>query len=285
MVLSALCALICGLLLSSCGSVRTEPAPDTSQDDYISEVTASRKQLFTGEITYDDAAELEMTAGKSSLYKATVSGNWDSRTAGSDRQVTKVGAQIGVKLTCSGAGIKCKSLSSERQNVLTVEDSAEWQWEIEAVEAGEATLTLTVTAYLRDTDNVLFEKPPIVSHAQVAAAPPPSREETDEGAFQWLKDLYFTMKGMLLEIAALAMAVGAILTTRSQIRRRRTSGGDEGTQSNDAGEAEGDGENEQSRAHQPRPQQTGQPSPSAVARPERPESEGARRTSGCDGSV
>ncbi|WJV50444.1 hypothetical protein [Streptomyces flavofungini] len=76
---------------------------------------------------------------------------------------------MGVKLHCSGAGVTCTALSSERQNVLTPDDKAKWRWMVKPSATGTMTLALTVTAYYRDTNNVLFEKPPFMRRARVDA--------------------------------------------------------------------------------------------------------------------
>ncbi|MEV0908703.1 hypothetical protein [Streptomyces hokutonensis] len=135
----------------------------SSQRDFVESMSDARKQLFEGQLTY---------------------------------------TKIGVRLRCSGAGLSCTPLSSERQSVLTKDDRATWRWEVTAKDTGEVALNLTVTAYYGDTDTVLAEKP-ITALATAAPAPGTS------GPFSWLTDTLTWIKNTAVDLGAVA---GALVT-------------------------------------------------------------------------
>jgi hypothetical protein len=145
--------------------------PRNAQREYVEEITSSRKELFRGDLEYDDGESLSLAVGESADFTATLRGSWEQSFNEKPDSDVYAGVQIGVTLHCSGADVKCTPLSSERQNVLTPHDFAWWRWEVTPSRNGKVTFSLTVTAYLRDTDSVLFEKAPIVLHARVNDEP------------------------------------------------------------------------------------------------------------------
>ncbi|WP_405743577.1 hypothetical protein OG422_16925 [Streptomyces sp. NBC_01525] len=68
---------------------------------------------------------------------------------------------MGAKLRCAGSHLTCTANSSERQPVLTPQDSTEWDGTIATPGAGKVSVTLTLTAYDENTKEVLAETPPI----------------------------------------------------------------------------------------------------------------------------
>ncbi|WP_399087744.1 hypothetical protein ACGH2B_11690 [Streptomyces sp. BBFR2] len=130
---------------------------------YRSTIVSARKGLFEGSFRYTvlrKAAE-----GGIQSFRLTVEGARARRPAGAPSPGgtgdVRVGALMGARLRCAGSRIACTANSSERQPVLTPQDSAEWNWTIATPEAGKATVTLTLTAYYEGTREVLAETSPI----------------------------------------------------------------------------------------------------------------------------
>ncbi|GAB2987790.1 hypothetical protein GCM10023080_061740 [Streptomyces pseudoechinosporeus] len=128
--------------------------------------------------------------------------------------MVSAGAQIGVKLHCSGAGVRCTRLSSERQNILSKGDSGTWVWAVSAQRAGKVSIALTMTSYFRDSDTVLVEKRPVMLRVDVAAP-------RGNPWFSWAEDLWRWVNGALTGLGGLAMSVSAIAAVVAMAVRRR----------------------------------------------------------------
>ncbi|MFJ6896907.1 hypothetical protein [Streptomyces hokutonensis] len=174
----------------------------SSQRDFVESMSDARKQLFEGQLTYTNTEKLRLVAGEPRFFHADVTGRWHPPSSGDSSTTVRAGAQIGVRLHCSGAGLSCTPLSSERQSVLTKNDRATWRWKVTAKGTGEVALNLTVTAYYGDTDTVLAEKP---ITALAAAAPAPGAS----GPFSWLTDTLTWIKNTAVDLGAVA---GALVT-------------------------------------------------------------------------
>ncbi|MFB7996983.1 hypothetical protein ACFC4G_29680 [Streptomyces sp. NPDC056002] len=106
--------------------------------------------------------------------------------------------------------MRCTPLSSERQNVISKTDKATWLWDVSAKKAGTVTLSVTVTAYYRDSDTVLLEQPPTTAHVEVAA-PPGDRFAWVTQAWRWISDAITSLGGLavsLTGVITLAVIVG-----------------------------------------------------------------------------
>ncbi|WP_405655780.1 hypothetical protein [Streptomyces sp. RK9] len=179
-------AALVALLVTSCAGRPTGGDDPESQALYGQEIIESRKEMFEGRISYTRLRSAKI--GRAFEFQAEVAG---FRAAGSqgarkDLQHTgelQVGTLVGVKLHCSGAGVTCTALSSARQNVLTPDDKARWRWIVKPSATGTMTVALTVTAYHRDTDNVLFEKPPFMQKARVGATASHTARQAKDDAF------------------------------------------------------------------------------------------------------
>lgn len=159
-------------LVTSCASGPIRGDDPESQALYGREIIESRKEMFDGRIDYTRVRMAK--TGRAFEFRAEVQGFRVAGTRGERKESQRtgelqVGTLMGVKLHCSGAGVTCTALSSERQNVLTPDDKAKWRWIVKPSATGTMTLALTVTAYYRDTNNVLFEKPPFVQTVRVGA--------------------------------------------------------------------------------------------------------------------
>ncbi|MFI6038767.1 hypothetical protein ACIBBD_32475 [Streptomyces sp. NPDC051315] len=191
--------------------------PHSEQHDFAEKLDRARKELFEGTLTSTDpAVAYDLEAGESDLFTAYVKGGWQ-RAPAAGRTVTEVraGAQIGMKLRCSGS-VTCTPLSSERQNVLTKdEEPVEWTWKVTARREGTAEFALTMTAYYLDTATVLFEKP-VVSHAEVSPRPAESR-----GRFSWVGDAFAWLKGTIEGMGALAGSLAAVVGLVVAVRALR----------------------------------------------------------------
>ncbi|WP_098246258.1 hypothetical protein [Streptomyces formicae] len=151
--------LIVGLLVASCGNRDENPAPPPTQEDFNHAVARAKDGLFQGTLTYNTAKQLKLRVGESTLFRTTISGARGKSSKGHEIPVS-TGAQMGVKLHCSGAAIRCTSLSSERQSVTSRFEVVQWRWRLTPKSAGTVHLDLTATAYFRDTKMVLAEKAP-----------------------------------------------------------------------------------------------------------------------------
>ncbi|WP_030565606.1 hypothetical protein [Streptomyces aureocirculatus] len=236
--------VLLGLLAASCGSRSSDSDPD-SQAHYQQEIIKSRKKMFQGEIRYTPLRGARV--GQSLEVRAEVEGFRVAQSQGeraeAERRTGKllVGTLIGVKLRCSGAGATCTALSSERQNVLTPDDRATWRWMVRPSSTGQMMVALTVTAYHRDTDNVLFEQPPYVERVSVGT--------TTAHTAQSAKD----DMGEVLAVLGAVLGLGVAYVTIDEFRGRRSGRkGETGAKKKSP------------------PRRTRQPSPSRVRRRNRP---------------
>ncbi len=181
------------------------------QRSYVEELDQARKQLFQGQLVYTDAARLSLVAGETHWFRAQVRGSWHPVAPGDSGAEAPAGAQIGMRLDCSGAGVTCTRVSSERNNVLSVSDQARWVWAVTAKRSGTVALALTMTAYFRDTNTVLFERS-FTDRAPVATA--------SEGSGAWFVGALMWMKDAVLELGVLAGALAAVWGLYLLVRNR-----------------------------------------------------------------
>ncbi|MFD0031593.1 hypothetical protein ACWGDS_40220 [Streptomyces sp. NPDC055059] len=153
-----------------------------------------------------------MAGGDPLRYRAQILGSWRSDGPGGTHSPTSAGAEIGVKLHCSGAQVRCTPLSSERQNVISKTDKATWLWDVSAKKAGTVTLSVTVTAYYRDSDTVLLEQTPATTHVKVAAPPGDS--------FGWVKQAWRWISDAITSLGGLAVSLTAVITLAVMLARR-----------------------------------------------------------------
>ncbi|MFF5185790.1 hypothetical protein ACFY30_18795 [Streptomyces sp. NPDC000345] len=192
-----------------------------NQRTYNEEIGQARQQLFEGQLVYTDARSLGLVAGgEPRSFRVDVLGSWRRAKPGQTQAPVSAGAQIGVKLHCSGDGVRCSPLSSERQNVLSKKDKATWMWDVSAQRAGKVSVALTVTAYFRESNTVLIEKPPVTSRVDVAAPP------RDDSWFSWAKDLWQWVSGAVTGLGGLAVSVSAIVAAVVMVIRRGLPGVD-----------------------------------------------------------
>ncbi|MEU2866876.1 hypothetical protein ABZ672_53220 [Streptomyces mirabilis] len=230
-VLAVLIAMACGLLLVL-GQRGPEDAGGGTQKAYVEEIDQARQQLFKGQLVHTDARYMGLVAGaEPSPFQVEVLGSWRQAGPGEAQAPVSAGAQIGVKLRCSGAGVRCIPLSSERQNVLSKGDGATWMWDVSAQHAGKISIALTVTAYFRDSDTVLVEKPPVTTHVDVAAPP------SDNGWLSWVKEVWQWVTGAVTSLGGLAVSVSTIVALVVMVVRRQPPGAG----ADDTATTEGDG--------------------------------------------
>lgn len=194
---------------------------ESNQQGYAEQLGEARDQLFGGHLSYTDTKTLGLVAGEPVWFRAEVRGSWHSVRPGELGADVRVGAEIGLRLHCSGAGVTCTPVLSEVKSVLARGDNETWLWRVTAKRSGKVDLALTVTAYYRDTDTVLFEKP-IMSHATAAPAP------DDSGPFPWVVSVLTWAKSVVLELGLLAGALAAVWGLCIAVRNRRDSAGAEG---------------------------------------------------------
>ncbi|MEW2079920.1 hypothetical protein AB0941_41470 [Streptomyces sp. NPDC013433] len=215
--LTVLIALVSGLFTMLYSS---DDGPG-DQRTYVEEISQARRQLFEGQLIHTDTRSLDLVAGaEPRSFRVEVLGSWRRPGPGETQAPVSAGSQIGVKLHCSGAGVRCTPLSSERQSVLSRKDRATWMWDVSARHAGKVSIALTVTAYFRDGDTVLLEKPPMASRVEVAAPP------GDGSWFSWVKDSWQWVAGAITGLGGLAVSVTAIVTAVVMVIRRRLPGAD-----------------------------------------------------------
>ncbi|MFB7414018.1 hypothetical protein ACFC18_51890 [Streptomyces sp. NPDC056121] len=223
-VLAVVIALVSGLFLFLGSS--DEPGSGrpggSRQQAYVDEIDEARQQLFKGELVRTSTKSMHLVAGGDPIpFRAQILGSWRSDGAGETHSRTSAGAQIGVKLHCSGAQVRCTPLSSERQNVISKKDAATWLWDVSAEKAGTVTLSVTVTAYYQDSDTVLLEQPPATAHVQVAAPPGDSFGRAEQ-AWRWIS-------GVITSLGGLAVSLTALITLAVLLTRRTTPAADSET--------------------------------------------------------
>lgn len=156
------------LLLASCG-----PGPGSSQERYRIRLAADRGALMNGVLEYPKVGPLKVDSRYT--FTATVTGaQAGGSVSPSPRRKTyprpvHIGGVTSVRLSCTG--IDCTALSSERQNILSASDRAQWAWTLTPHQTGTAHVSLVVTTYDQDTSNVLWESPPVEQDIPVTATP------------------------------------------------------------------------------------------------------------------
>ncbi|MET7535927.1 hypothetical protein [Streptomyces sp. NPDC005507] len=213
--LAVLIAIVSGLFLflGRGGEPGSGHPGGSRQQTYVDEIGEARQQLFKGELVRTSTKSLHLVAGGDPLrYRAQILGSWRSDGPGGTHSPTSAGAEIGVKLHCSGAQVRCAPLSSERQNVISKTDKATWLWDVSAKKAGTVTLSVTVTAYYRDSDTVLLEQTPATTHVKVAAPPGDS--------FAWVKQAWRWISDAITSLGGLAVSLTAVITLAVMLARR-----------------------------------------------------------------
>ncbi|GAA3161641.1 hypothetical protein GCM10017688_04530 [Streptomyces ramulosus] len=186
--------------------------------NYRSTIVSARKGLFEGSFRYSTIERA--TAGGITSFRVTVEGARAHRPSGGEPSrgsgSAQVGALMGARLSCAGSHITCTANSSERQPVLTPQDSAEWEWTIATPEAGKASVALTLTAYYEDTKEVLAETSPLAQVIEV---------EKEWSFWGMIGDSWQWFAGVL------AVLAGAVpLVEHLERRRRRAAEGEEGAE-------------------------------------------------------
>ncbi|GAA3112587.1 hypothetical protein GCM10010449_38500 [Streptomyces rectiviolaceus] len=200
------------------------------QKNYQASIVEAQNQLFTGQLTHTNAKSLlPLAPGEEpALFTAEVRGTWKTGTPIDqyDRYLpVKAGAQLGVKLHCSGPGVRCEPHGAERKPVIRRSDRAHWSWDVSVKHPGKVRIALTATSYYRDSDSVLAEtKPKIVS--VIVPEPDPSTSSRITSAWQWLVGVVTSAAGLAAAVPVFVAAGAAVLA-----RRRRSSQGAERTPS------------------------------------------------------
>ncbi|MYS22358.1 MULTISPECIES: hypothetical protein [unclassified Streptomyces] len=185
------------------------------QREYIEEIDQARHLLFQGQLVYTEVGSLALVAGgEPRSFRVEILGGWHPVGPDEAQAPVMAGAQIGVKLHCSGAGIACVPLSSERQNVLVKTDRATWMWDVSARNPGEARLAFTATAYLRDSNTVLVEKPPVTVRVDVAAPEDNGRGFSWTRAWRWVAGAITGLGGLAVSVSAIAALVVTVVRRR-----------------------------------------------------------------------
>ncbi|MEU6914395.1 hypothetical protein [Streptomyces olindensis] len=189
------------------------PAPPY---DAFEEIEQARRRLFDATVVHTNPRALRLVAdAPPRRFRVEIRGARPRPAPGESHTVVRAGTQMGVKLHCTGAGVRCTPLSSERQYVLTREDVAVWVWEVQAERAGTFGIALTITSYLRDSDSVLAEK---LSPAwTVRAVEPPE----DDDWLTWARDLWRRVADAITGLGGLAVSVSAIAAVAAMVVRRR----------------------------------------------------------------
>lgn len=194
-------------------AIGTAPPPD--EFSYVEQIEGERRRLFDVTVVHTNPRALGLVAGAPPRrFRVEIPGTRAASGPGASQAVVSAGTQIGVKLHCSGAGVRCTPLSSERQHVLTREDVAIWLWEVRAERAGTFSIALTMTSYFRDTDTVLVEKPPLIWSVD-ATAPP-----EDDDWLSWARGLWRQVTEAINGLGGLAVSVSAIAAAIALVIRR-----------------------------------------------------------------
>ncbi|MFI6372969.1 hypothetical protein [Streptomyces sp. NPDC050546] len=215
------------------GGAAMGTAPPSDQWSYGEEIERERRRLFDVTVVHTNPRALGLVAdAPPRRFRVEIPGARVSSGSGESQAVASAGTQIGVKLRCSGAGVRCTPLSSERQSVLSREDVAVWLWEVRAERAGTFSVALTMTSYLRDTDTVLVEKPPLIW--SVDAVPPPE----DDDWLSWAGGLWRRVTEAITGLGGLAVSVSAIAAVIAMVIRRRLPAGGPDDDAGTAGTAD-----------------------------------------------
>jgi hypothetical protein len=106
--LAVLIALVSGLFTMLYSS---DDGPG-DQRTYVEEISQARRQLFKGQLIHTDTRTLDLVAGaEPRSFRVEVLGSWRRPSPGEAQAPVSAGSQIGVKLRCSGAGVRCTPLS------------------------------------------------------------------------------------------------------------------------------------------------------------------------------
>ncbi|MFF3581757.1 hypothetical protein [Streptomyces mirabilis] len=217
-LLGGLIGLLIAVLLGALAGV-VQIGSVGNHGDYVEEIEQARHQLFQGELTYSDVSSLDLVAGGDPRpFRVDIAGSWHRAKTGVEQSPVSAGAQIGVRLHCSGSGVRCTPLSSERQSVLTKSDTATWMWDVSAQRSGKVAIAITVTAYYGGSNTVLVEKPAMWSLVDVAA---PSGG--DSGWLSWMKNLWQWVTDVVTSLGGLAVSVTAIVALTFMVRRENPS--------------------------------------------------------------
>ncbi|WP_275946953.1 hypothetical protein [Streptomyces sp. T21Q-yed] len=204
-----------------CGAC-VEGPPMRAQEAYVEEIELARQDLYEVAVVHTNPLVLDLRADtRPREFKVTIPHGRVRPRAGESQSVVDAGAQIGMKLRCSGGGVRCAPLSSERQNVLSKGDQATWVWEVSAQRPGLISMALTMTSYFRDSDTVLAERPPLTWQVDVNAPP-----ASDSGWSSWAKDLWQRVTSAVNGLGGLAVSVSAIAAVIAMVVRRRLPSGD-----------------------------------------------------------
>ncbi|MET7728836.1 hypothetical protein [Streptomyces mirabilis] len=90
-----------------------------------------------------------------------------------------------------------------------------------------------MTAYLGESDTVLFEERPVTTRVDVAAPP------GDNGWYSWAKDLWRWMTGAITSLGGLAVSVSTIVALVVMVVRRQHPGADVDTGTTEGVRADG----------------------------------------------
>lgn len=187
------------------------PLAENANDSYHRKIVTAKDALFQGAVKYDKLANLK--AGETRNFTVAITGrqlNYQNpKTGNRNHKHVPVGALLGVKLHCAGADVKCTGGSSTRKPVLRRTDASSWVWSIETPKEGKIALTLTVTAYLEDTNKVIEERTPFRQEIKV---------EDDKSLGEWLSATW-------VQILAFLSAIGGVGAIVLLWQSRRTSQG------------------------------------------------------------
>ncbi|MFF7313094.1 hypothetical protein [Streptomyces sp. NPDC008137] len=204
------------------GGAAMGTAPPSNRFSYPEEIERERRHLFDVPVVHTNPRALGLVAdAPPRRFRVEIPGARAASGPGESQAVASAGTQIGVKLHCSGTGVRCTPLSSERQSVLSRKDVAVWLWEVRAERAGAFSVALTMTSYLRDTDTVLVERPPLIWTVD-AAAPPAA----DDDWLSWARDVWRQITMAITGLGGLAVSLSAIAAVIAMVIRRRLPAGE-----------------------------------------------------------
>ncbi|MEY9855911.1 hypothetical protein ABH935_001515 [Catenulispora sp. GAS73] len=173
---------LAGWIVAACGSDNgsSQPPPpvvtapgDSEQATYALQIRQDQESLDKGVLIHTKLDSLG--PGESADFQVTVtdigrspslllpSPEVPGPSAGpgyvASSENVPTGAYLGLAVACSN--MECTDLSSARQPVLGVGQTAGWSFEVKAGSPGTARIRIVVTAYRTDTSDVLSEAAPI----------------------------------------------------------------------------------------------------------------------------
>jgi hypothetical protein len=154
-----LALLALSLLVVSCGAGKDDGSGQTS---YQLKLAAHRGELMNGVLTYTRVRRLKVDTHSQFVLRLSglrAASDAPSPGSGVEQRRARIGGLVGVRMSC--IEISCTTISSERQNVLSAADYAEWTWTLSPQNSGTANVSVVVTVYDQDTTNVLAEGAPI----------------------------------------------------------------------------------------------------------------------------